>query len=176
MHTRTTALILFCCVSTALAHGPTPQKVDESVEVAAPPQRVWQLLGDFATMAAWNPAIKESSADKGNQNGSLRRLKLAQGGEISEQLDDYDGEKLSMTYRSGADLDPAVFPVSSYSARLSVKAAGDGSRVEWRARAYRADTGNEPPEGRDDASAVNALRAYIQPGLAAVKQKLEASR
>jgi mxaD protein len=40
--TATLALLAACLAAPlpALAHGPTPQKVDESVEIAAPPEKV----------------------------------------------------------------------------------------------------------------------------------------
>ncbi|MDY0055507.1 MAG: SRPBCC family protein [Methyloversatilis sp.] len=156
----------------AQAHGPTPQKIDESVTIAAPPDKVWAVVGDFAGIAGWNPSIAESSADKGNDAGSTRTLKLDKGS-VTEQLDDYDAAGMTMNYRSG-DANPAVLPVSSYSGRLTVKAEGSGSKLSWQARGYRADTGNEPPPGMDDESAVKALRALMRPGLDAVKAKLEA--
>lgn len=98
----------------AVAHGPTPQKIDESVVIAAPPAAVWAVVGDFAGIAKWNPAIKASSADRGNEAGSTRTLTLPTG-TVTEQLDDYDAAAMSMNYRSG-NADPAVLPVSSYPA------------------------------------------------------------
>ncbi|MFX5245262.1 SRPBCC family protein, partial [Acinetobacter baumannii] len=85
----------------------------------------------------WNPAIKASSADRGNEAGSTRTLTLPTG-TVTEQLDDYDAAAMSMNYRSG-NADPAVLPVSSYSGRLTVKAEGSGSKLVWQARGYRAD-------------------------------------
>lgn len=166
-----------CCAwlaaSPAAAHGPTPQKIDEQIEVAAPPARVWALVGDFAGFAGWNPRLARSSADKGNATGSRRVLTFASGGTISEELDEWSGEDMSLVYRSGRDIDPKVLAVGSYSARLRVVPAGSGSRIEWKARAYRADTGNEPAPGMDDAAAVKALQDYIRPALEAARQKLE---
>lgn len=157
----------------AVAHGPTPQKIDESVVIAAPPAAVWAVVGDFAGIAKWNPAIKTSSADRGNEAGSTRTLTLPTG-TVTEQLDDYDAAGMSMNYRSG-NADPAVLPVSSYSGRLTVKAEGSGSKLVWQARGYRADTGNDPAAGMDDESAVKALRALMRPGLDAVRTQIEAS-
>lgn len=157
----------------ALAHGPTPQKIDEQVDVAAPPAVAWALVGDFARFAAWHPGLAASTADRGNSAGSRRTLTLARGGTLTEELDErLDGE-MSMSYRSGRDLDPAVLPVGSYSVRLRVLPAGSGSRIEWRARAYRADSGNEPAEGQDDEAAVTALREFIRPALAAAREQLQ---
>ena len=38
----------------AEAHGPTRQKVTETVEIAAPPEKVWAVVGDFQDMS-WHP-------------------------------------------------------------------------------------------------------------------------
>lgn len=156
-----------------LAHGPTPQKIDEQIVVAVPPAAAWALVGNFANFAAWNPALSGSSADKGNAAESVRTLNFTKGGSVTEQLDEYLAGEMSLSYRSGRTTDPKVLPASSYSARLRVVPDGSGSRIEWRCRAYRADTNNDPAPGLDDAAVVQALRAYIQPALTAAKKKLE---
>lgn len=166
------ALALALLGVAAHAHGPTPQKIDISVRIAAPPARVWAAVADFAGIAAWNPAIGKSSADRGNEAGSTRTLTLP-AGELTEQLDEYDAAGMSMSYRSGTP-DPKVLPASSYSGRLSVRPDGDASKLVWQARGYRADTGNEPAAGMDDDSAVKALKALMTPGLEAVRAKIEA--
>lgn len=155
------------------AHGPTPQKIDETVEIAAPPAAVWALVGDFGSLSHWNPRLKASEADQGNTVGSKRNLTLEQGANVSEELDEHLPAEMSMSYRSGRTIDTKALPVGSYTARLRVLPAGNGSRLEWRARAYRADTGNDPPAGLDDATAVQALRDLMLPALHAAKKKLE---
>ncbi|MCW5236538.1 SRPBCC family protein [Verminephrobacter eiseniae] len=157
----------------ARAHGPTPQKIDEAVEIAAAPAAVWALVGDFGSLSRWNPRLKASEADQGNAVGSKRSLTFDQGAGVSEELDEHLPAEMSMSYRSGRTIDTKVLPVGSYSARLRVVPAGSGSRLEWRARAYRADTGNEPAAGLDDAAAVQALRDFMLPALHAAKKKLE---
>lgn len=160
----------------AQAHGPTPQKVDAAVSVAVPPAEAWALVGDFGGYARWHPGLRSSTADRGHEAGSKRTLELAGGGRVTEELDEHDAARRQMSYRSGRDLDPKVLPLSSYSARLRVLPEGAGSRIEWTARGYRADTGNDPAAGRDDASAVKALREHIQPALQKAKLLLEARR
>ena len=171
---RTLAALAGLAALPAWAHGPTPQKIDEAVEIAAPPAAVWALVGDFASFSRWNPRLKASEADRANTVGSKRSLTLAQGGSVSEELDEHLPAEMSLSYRSGRAIDPKVLAVGSYSARLRVLPAGSGSRLEWRARAYRADTGNEPAPGQDDAAAVKALRDFMLPALQAAKQRLEA--
>jgi mxaD protein len=167
------AAVLALSALAAHGHGPTPQKIDESVTIAAPPAAVWAVVGNFADLAGWNPAVTASSADRGNEAGSTRTLTLP-AGQVTEQLDDYDAAAMSMSYRSGTP-DPKVLPASSYSGRLTVKPDGSGSRLGWQVRGYRADTGNDPAAGMDDESAVKALRALMRPGLDAVRARIESS-
>ena len=35
---------------TAFAHGPTPQKVEKSIVIKAPPAKVWAMVKDFGNM------------------------------------------------------------------------------------------------------------------------------
>lgn len=168
------AAVLCYVVMHAAAHGPTPQRVEESIDIAAPPAAVWALVGDFGRFAPWHPLLTASSSDKGNSVGATRTLTLARGGMLTEDLDEYLPAEMLINYRSGRVIDPTVLAVGSYSARLRVSATAGGSRLEWRARAYRADTGNEPAASRDDAAAVTALQEFIRPALAAAKRQLEA--
>ncbi len=36
---------------TAIAHGPTRQKVTETVEINASPEKVWEIIGNFQDMS-----------------------------------------------------------------------------------------------------------------------------
>jgi mxaD protein len=68
-----------------------------------------------------------------------------------------------------------AFPVSFYSAALSVKPGKDGgSEVVWIGRFYRADTSNFPPEDKNDAAAIAAMKTFIEEGLKGLKAKAEA--
>ena len=58
------------------AHGPTRQKVTETVTVNAPAAQVWARIGDFAALKDWHPAVADSPVDKGNEVGSVRSVKL----------------------------------------------------------------------------------------------------
>jgi Polyketide cyclase / dehydrase and lipid transport. len=80
---------------------------------------------------------------------------------------------MTYTYRM-SDPNIKALPASSYSATLVVTPKDGGSQIEWYARVYRADTGNEPPEGQTDADAKNALSALLKTGLAGIKSKVEA--
>ena len=71
-------------LSLGLAHAaPAPQSVEESVNIAAPPARVWAIVQNFNDMS-WVPPIKATTATRGNEPGSTRTLDL--GGPKPQQL------------------------------------------------------------------------------------------
>ena len=165
-------LLLAASVLTAHAHGPTPQKVEEQIDIAAPPDKVWGLVKDFGAISSWSPAVTKSEGTGGNGNGATRTITL-KAGELTEGLDYYSEKEMSYLYRlSKEKVD--VLPVSSYTAELTVKpGAAGGSIVTWVARLYRADTGNEPAPDKNDAAATKAMKAFITEGLAGLKAKAE---
>lgn len=161
------ALLAFGLPAIALAHGPTPQKVEEKIEIKAEPAKVWALVKDFGAVKAWHPAVEAVEA-----KGADRTLTVKGGALLEESQDESDDASMTLGYRlsnEGTD----AFPVSSYSATIVVKAAGGGSEVTWQGRGYRLDTSNEPPEGKDDGSAVKALSDFFKTGLEGLKKTAE---
>ena len=167
------AALAFVLAAPAYAHGPTPQKVDQSVTVQADPAKVWALVKDFGAIQSWHPGVEKSSAT-GAAAGAERTLALkGKPGEIVEGLDEVDEAKKSISYRLPGDAGETL-PVSSYSAAMIVTPKDGGAEVTWEGRFYRADTSNEPPEGKDDQSAVDAMTAFFKTGLEGLKAKAEA--
>lgn len=166
-------LVLGMAAIAAHAHGPTPQKVEEKIEIAAPPEKVWGIIKDFSKISDWSPAVTKSEGTGGNDNGATRTITLKTG-ELQEGLDYYSEKEMTYLYRlSKEKVD--VLPVSSYTAEIAVKpGAAGGSSVTWLARLYRADTGNEPAPDKNDAAAIKAMKAYLSEGLAGLKAKAEA--
>jgi mxaD protein len=161
------AVFALAAPALAFAHGPTPQKVEEKVEIKAEPAKVWTLVKDFGGIKAWHPSVESASFKDGE-----RTLKLKGGAALVESQDENDDATMTLGYRlsnEGTD----AFPVSSYSATITVKAVGGGSEVVWQGRGYRLDTSNEPPEGKDDPAAVKALSDYFKAGLEGLKKKAE---
>jgi mxaD protein len=155
------------------AHGPTPQKVEETISIAAPPDAVWGAVKEFDSLAAWNPLVQSSAGRGGNEAGAERDVVLKAGGQLTDSLDEYLGNEMSYSYRL-AKPDIEKFPVSFYSATLSVRPGADGgSEVEWDGRFYRADTGNFPAETQNDEAAITAMTSLFQGGLQNLKKKLE---
>jgi carbon monoxide dehydrogenase subunit G len=154
----------------ASAHGPTRQKVTETVEIAAPPEKVWEIVRNFDDMS-WHPAVHSTVGDGGNAIDATRVLTLgaADGPTISEILYKYSEEKRSFSYRI-TDVDVEVLPVTNYSAHITVKDGADGGTLlEWRGAFYRGYPNNDPPEHLNDEAAVKAVTGVYKAGLEAVK-------
>lgn len=170
---KTLALLACLFALPAMAHGPTPIKVDDTIAIAADPEAVWALAGKFDGLAAWHPDVQSVKAKGGDATGAEREVKLKKGGVLKEGLDEYDAVAHRLGWRmSDPDLD--ALPVSSYSLSFSVEpAAGGGSKVKWYGRLYRGDTSNEPPDNLNDDAARTAMAAYLHNGLEGLKKKVE---
>lgn len=158
-------------VSSAMAHGPTRQKVTESVEIAAPADKVWGIVGNFQDMS-WHPAFIKTEGKGGNEVGATRTLTVEGGGQIFEQLTKYNAEGRTLSYEI-TEVDVKVVPVTNYSSHITVTPDGDKSKVEWRGAFYRGYANNDPPPELSDEAAVKAITDVYQTGLAALKKKLE---
>jgi mxaD protein len=157
----------------ATAHGPTPKKVEETIQIAAPPGAVWDIVKDFGAIADWHPLVAKSVGKGGDAAGAEREVTLKSGGVLRDGLDEYSAGDMAYGYRLAKE-NVDAFPVSFYSATLSVKPGADGgSDVVWIGRFYRADTGNFPPEDKNDAAAVAAMTTFYQEGLKGLKAKVE---
>jgi mxaD protein len=152
------------------AHGPSPQRLEESIKLAAEPAAVWALIGDFHQLAQWHPLVESSGGEGSNDTGATRELKLA-GGKLVERLDRHKDQAMRYGYRVLHENAQAL-PVSFYSATLSVRAAGEGSEVLWRGMFYRADTSNYPSEGMNDEAGRKALSDFFRAGLDNLNQLL----
>lgn len=99
-------------------------KVTVATKVMAPADEVWRLVGGWNGLPSWHPAVETSVIEEG---GHRRRLKLADGAEITEQLEKFDGEAKSYTYSIVA----STLPLTDYRSTITVKREGDKSTIEW---------------------------------------------
>jgi hypothetical protein len=155
----------------ATAHGPSRQKVTETIDINAPVDKVWAAVGNFQDMS-WHPAITKTEGKGGNGANATRTLTLKSGGTIEEQLDTYDADGHTYSYEI-TKVDVKVLPVNDYSSHITVTANGDKSTVEWRGAFYRGWMLNDPPPELSDEVAVKAITGIYKDGLAALKKKVE---
>ena len=164
---------------TAFAHGPTPQKVEKSVVIKAPPAKVWAMVKDFGNMQAWHPAIAstklEQKKDENGEMATFRTLTLKGGGEINEKLRSADDAAMKLKY----EITGGVAPVADYNSFMTVTAgpgAGE-STVTWVGRFYRTYKLNPPiPAGQDDETAVKFVTGVYDAGLDGLKKAAENSK
>jgi hypothetical protein len=109
------------------------QTVAESVELAAAPETVWALIGQFNL--DWHPLVAGVLLT-GTGLGQLRTIRTRDGGEVVERLEAIDDAKRAYRYTGVAG-----FPASRYTGMLEVKPEGSGCVVDWRVQ-YLAD--NQP--------------------------------
>jgi hypothetical protein len=172
------ALAFLCAAVTAVAvavpasaHGPTRKKHAEKIEINAPADKVWAVIGNFADWS-WHPAIAKTEAT-GNAVDATRVLTLKSGGVIKEKMTKRDDAKRTMSYEI-TDVDVKVLPVNQYSATVSVTDEGGKSVVEWKGAFYRGFMQNDPPPELNEEAAINAVSGIYKSGLEALKAKLEA--
>ena len=102
------------------------QTVAESVELAAAPDEVWSLIGQFG--GAWHPLSAKVSVT-GTGIGQLRTIQTLDGQEIVERLEAIDDAKRFFRYTNIAGM-----AVSHYTGTLEVKPKGSGCVADWRAQ------------------------------------------
>jgi hypothetical protein len=154
------------------AHGPTRQKVRESIEISAPPAKVWAAISNFQDMS-WLPPVAKTEGQKGNEIGATRTLTLQGGATVEEELYKYEPDMQSYSYRI-TKVDVKVLPVTNYSSTLTVSPAPDGkAKLEWAGAFYRGYPNNDPPPELNDEAAIKAVGGLYKTGLEALKKKIE---
>jgi Polyketide cyclase / dehydrase and lipid transport/Domain of unknown function (DUF4331) len=100
------------------------QTVAESVDVNAPPDKVWELIGPFGAM--WHPLIAQIRLT-GTGPGQLRNVETIDGKTIIERLDAIDNARRQYRYSGVTGMG-----ASNYTGILEVTPKGSGSSVTWR--------------------------------------------
>lgn len=169
-----TLLALATLSFNAVAHGPTPQKVEKSIVIKAAPAKVWALVKDFGNIHTWHPAVASTKLEKKGDE-THRTLTLKGGGEINEKLRSADDKDMKLKY----EITGGVAPVADYNSVMTVTAgpgAGE-STVTWVGRFYRTYKLNPPiPAGQDDETATKFVTGVYDSGLANMKKVLESSK
>lgn len=129
--------------------------VTMSTKVAADPEQLWKLVGGFAAIADWHPAVEKAEL-KGEEGrkGTLRVLHLAGGGKIVERLEEISPTERVYSY----SIVEGPLPVRNYRAEIRVVDNGDGtSTVSW--------SSSFEPAGVKENEAVNIIRSIYEAGL-----------
>ena len=158
------------------AHGPSRQKITETIQINAPPAKVWATIADFHDMS-WLPGVAKTTGAGGNEpDVAKRQLTLDGGATIDESLDKYDAGAMSYSYRIDK-VDVNVVPVNNYSATIIVlPAEGGKSTVEWRGAIYRGYPNNDPPPELNEEAALKAVGKVYRAGIESLKKKVEAAK
>lgn len=161
----------------ACAQDGARQEVTLTAALAAEPDAVWAVVGDFQDMG-WHPAIHATEGEGGNEAGATRVLTVQEEGgpTISEELTAHDAENMSFSYRI-TDVAPEVLPVTDYTSDITVRARdGGGSDVEWHGRFNGAPSGGEGSVEADDQAAVAAVTGVYQIGFDALANEFGAAQ
>ena len=82
------------------------QTVSETVELAASPEKVWDLIGQFG--GTWHPLIAKIRVT-GSGIGQLRTIETIDGKQLIERLDEVDNSKKSYRYTMISGVPAAVY-------------------------------------------------------------------
>jgi len=120
-----------------------------AIDIAAPADQVWKVVGDFGGIGSWMPGIESCRVEGDN------RILEMMGMTITERLvaKDDTGRALTYAIAEGA-------PVESHQAVITVAPAGESSHVTW-------DVDAKPDDMADlmvtlYQQALEALKAHIE--------------
>lgn len=166
------ALALAFLPVAALACGPTRQKKLSAIEIEAPADKVWGVVGNYKDMS-WHDAIAATSVDGDlKPDVTKRTLTFKTGKTLTDGLTEVDDANKQISFMTENE-DKSVLPVTGYASRITVTDIGGKTLVEWRGAFVRGDSRNEPaPELNDDA-AIAAVTAFQIQGLQSLKKKIE---
>ncbi|HSA81567.1 MAG TPA: SRPBCC family protein [Geminicoccaceae bacterium] len=134
-------------------------EVRQTVTVAAPPEEVWQMIGEFCAIADWHPVVGQCA--RSEQNGAaMRTLTTVDGGVLVEKRVQYSDEGMSYTY----EIVESPLPVTDYVSTLAVMEGANGSLVTW--------SGEFAARGASDDQAIEVISGIYQAGLAALQDRL----
>jgi len=142
-----------------LANPAAALEVSQSVEVQAPPEQVWALIGGFCSIAKWHPVVKQCSESQ-DDGAALRRLTTTDGAVLVEKRVQYSDEGMSYTYT----IVDSPLPVAGYTSTLAVMGMGDGSMITW--------SGEFAAKGAPDEQAKDVIAGIYEAGLQALKDRL----
>jgi Polyketide cyclase / dehydrase and lipid transport/Domain of unknown function (DUF4331) len=136
------------------------QTVADSVDLSAPPDRVWELIGAFG--GTWHPLIARIELT-GTGIGQLRTIETIDGKQIIERLEAIDEPRTFYRYGGVTGIQ-----ASKYTGTLAVKSKGAGSSVEWNVTYL--------PDGQPDLVIKITVATLLRTGLAALKARFDGAK
>ncbi len=132
--------------------------VSMSINLNAPTDEVWKLIGGFNDLPDWHPVIVKSDLE---EDGKVRRLEIGDGAIIMERLEEHDDS--ARMYRYAITESP--LPIEGYVAviRVGEGEGGQGARVDW--------SSEFTPSGVPEAEAVEVVRGIYQAGFDALADR-----
>ena len=157
--------------SNVYGHGPSRQKVNETIEINANPEKVWEIVKNFMKFD-WNSSIKKVIAEN-NEIGAERKLEFNKGKFVKQKLEKLDETKKLIAWRI-VETSNEIMPVNSYAAKIFVKNGENGKTiVNYKAGFYRGFMGNDPPEHLNDENSKKKVSIFIKNSLKGLKSIAE---
>lgn len=163
---------------TALAHGPSGQKVEKKFDVKAEPAKVWALVKDFGAIGKWHPDVThvklEDRKDEEGKTLPHRLVTLKNGTTFLEKLREANDADMKMDYKM-VDGKDSTIAVSNYRTVLQVKPAemAGQTTVTLTARFYNKANTMEAPPGADNPAANKAINELYDAAAIGLKSALE---
>ncbi len=145
-------------------------KVVQSTIVDAPIAVVWGVLRDFNGHEKWHPAVRESRIDhreKSDKVGCVRRFRLADGSELTEQLLALTDLEHNFKYC----LLETPIPLLNYVADVSLIKVTDGDRTFW-----KWSSSFTVPKGQEQRLSKLVANDIYAAGFSAVKEHIAHAR
>jgi hypothetical protein len=144
-------------------------RVVRSTIIDASTDQLWAVLRDFNGFDRWHPSLAASAIERSqsaDRIGCVRRIKLADGSELREQLLALSDLEQSFSY---CLLDTPI-PLFNYVAHVRLLPVTDGDRTFWH---WEARFTNPPGEEKSMTDLVS--EGIFQAGFDAIRKHLSAS-
>jgi mxaD protein len=132
-------------------------QVLETVEINAPPDEVWAIVGDPGRIGEWVPALADSTLED-----DYRSCTMQDGAEIVERIVERSDEERYYIY----EIASSPLPLKSYRSWLAVQGHGDHSHVVWEAQ-FQAESADQEPD------LVAAFERIYREGLITLRDHIE---
>jgi mxaD protein len=166
------ALLLVLSSTVSLAENRLLLVVTETIDVKAPPAKVWNFVKPFDSVKQWHPMFSGSEivAGRDGERGAIRSLTIKDGPSFTEELLAVNEQAMAFTY----SVIESPLPIDRYMSTMTFKPnASGGTTVTWIGQFSRKNPRANPPEGESDAAMVTLISGAYQTGLQTIKKVME---